>query len=127
MSTRVKKMVLSAAMAGCATIAANASQGTDHGFFWSLFVQGGSASITFPQAGQFAGNYAISWNNVSDVIGGKGWNPGASRTVNYNCGSLNGGFNNFSVYGWTENPLIEYYICEMGSVSGTKVNTLSSD
>src|SRR5262245_35811056 len=30
----------------------NAGTGTDHGFFWSLFVSGGSANITFPNAGQ---------------------------------------------------------------------------
>src|SRR5437016_2733280 len=36
----------------------NAGTGNDHGFFWSLFVSGGSASISFPNAGQFAGNYA---------------------------------------------------------------------
>jgi endo-1,4-beta-xylanase len=108
---------------------ANASggTGTDHGFFWSLYYSGGSASITFPQAGKYAGNFQISWNNCSDAIGGKGWNPGSSHNVNYNIGSLSGTYNSVSVYGWTTGPLIEYYICEKGSVGGTFVNSVSSD
>jgi endo-1,4-beta-xylanase len=120
-----------ALLVGVAQQAKADGQGTDHGFFWSLFHTGGSSTISFPNAGKFAGNYAINWSNVGDSIGGKGWNPGAIRNVGYNCGSISG-FNNFSVYGWTTGPLIEYYICEMGSVvpnSGTfsHVNNVSSD
>lgn len=102
-------------------------QGTDHGYFWSLYHSGGSASISFPGAGTYPGNYAMTWSNVGDITGGKGWNPGGSRTVGYNCGSISG-FNNFSVYGWTTSPLVEYYICEMGSVvGGSYIGSLSSD
>lgn len=111
-----------------ASVTANASTGTDHGYFWQNYVAGGSASISFPQAGTYPGNFAESWSNVSDVVAGKGWNPGSVRTVNYNCGALSGSYNNFSIYGWTTNPLIEYYVCEMGSVaSGSQVGSLSSD
>jgi len=128
-----QKLILAALIAGCATLAtspqANASggTGTDHGFFWSLYYSGGSASISFPQAGTYPGNYAMTWSGVNDVVGGKGWNPGSTHSIGYNCGSISG-FNNFSIYGWTTSPLIEYYICEMGSVAtGTRVNTVSSD
>ena len=125
------KIILSAVIAGCVTMAtipqAKADgTGTDHGYFWSLYHSGGSASISFSGAGQYAGNYAISWSGVNDVVGGKGWNPGSARTVNYNCGSLSG-YNFFGVYGWTTSPLIEYYICEIGGVGGTYVNSVSSD
>lgn len=107
---------------------ANASTGTDHGFFWQCYVSGGSASISFPGAGTYPGNFAVTWSNVGDVVAGKGWNPGAVRTVGYNIGSLSGSYNNFSVYGWTTSPLIEYYVCELGSVaSGSAVGSLSSD
>jgi len=117
----------SALLLGVAQQAMADGQGTDHGFFWSLYHSGGSASISFPGAGTYPGNYAMSWSGVGDVTGGKGWNPGGSRTVGYNCGSING-FNNFSIYGWTTGPLIEYYICEMGSVvNGSYVGSLSSD
>jgi endo-1,4-beta-xylanase len=104
-----------------------AGTGTDHGFFWSLFVSGGSANISFPSAGTYPGNYAITWSGVNDVVGGKGWATGSAQTIGYNCGSISGE-NNFSIYGWTTGPLIEYYICEMGSVAnGGVVNTISSD
>jgi endo-1,4-beta-xylanase len=105
------------------------STGTDHGYWWQCYVSSGSATITFPNAGTYAGNYAVTWTNVGDVVAGKGWSAGsASRTVNYNCGSLSGSYNNFSVYGWTTSPLIEYYVCEKGSVAtGSAIGTLSSD
>ena len=107
---------------------ANASTGTDHGFFWQCYVSGGSASISFPSAGTYPGNFAVTWSNVGDVVAGKGWNPGSSHSIGYNIGSLNGSYNNFSVYGWTTSPLIEYYICEKGSVaSGSVINSISSD
>jgi endo-1,4-beta-xylanase len=106
----------------------NASTGTDHGFFWQCYVSGGSGSISFPGAATYPGNFAVSWTNVGDIVAGKGWNPGSARVVNYNCGALTGSFNNFSVYGWTTSPLIEYYVCEMGSVaSGSLIGSLSSD
>lgn len=99
-------------------------QGTINGYFWSLYREGGSASITHGSGG----NFAISYSNVNDVVGGKGWNPGSARTVGYNVGALSGSYNFVGVYGWTTNPLIEYYVAEMGSVTGgTYVNTMSSD
>jgi endo-1,4-beta-xylanase len=104
------------------------SSGTDHGYFYSLYVSGGSASISFPSAGTYAGNFAISYSSVDDVVGGKGWSTGAARTINYNVGSLSGSYNMIGVYGWTTSPLIEYYVAEFGSMaSGTYVGTLTSD
>jgi endo-1,4-beta-xylanase len=100
------------------------SSGTNNGYFWSLYREGGSASISFGSGG----NFAISYSNVTDVVGGKGWNPGSARNVGYNIGSQSGSYNFVGVYGWTTNPLIEYYVAERGSVTGgTYVNSISSD
>ena len=100
------------------------AQGTINGWFWSLYREGGSASITHGSGG----NFAISYSNVNDVVGGKGWNPGSARTVGYNVGALSGSYNFVGVYGWTTNPLIEYYVAEMGNVTGgTYINSISSD
>ena len=100
------------------------SQGTNNGFFWSLYREGGSASITHGSAG----NFAISYSNVNDVVGGKGWNPGSARTIGYNVGALSGSYNFVGIYGWTTNPLIEFYVAEKGNVTGgTFVNNVSSD
>ncbi len=118
-------------VAGIATVTANAQTvynngtGYNNGFFYSLFTSGGSSNMTF--SSQYAGNYALSFSNVNDVVGGKGWNPGSSRVVNYNVGAASG-YNNISVYGWFTNPLVEYYMCEFGSVvNGTFKGSVSSD
>jgi endo-1,4-beta-xylanase len=92
-------------------------------------VSSGSGSISFPQANQYPGNFQANWSNVGDIVAGKGWNPGSSsRVINYNCGAISG-YNFFGVYGWTTSPLIEYYVCELGSVTyaATYVGSLSSD
>jgi len=132
-STRVLHGILAALIvAGCATMTANAQvhnngTGTDHGYFYSLYSSGGSATMTFPGAGQYPGNYAITWSGVNDVVGGKGWQTGSAQSIGYNVGSASG-YNNISIYGWTTNPLVEYYICEFGSVvSGTNKGSVSSD
>ncbi len=64
---------------------------------------------------------------MNDVVGGKGWNPGSAKVIGYNVGAASG-YNNISIYGWTTSPLVEYYICEYGSVvSGTNKGSVSSD
>jgi endo-1,4-beta-xylanase len=100
------------------------STGTSNGFFWSLYREGGSGSITQGSAG----NFAISYSNVNDIVGGKGWNPGSARTIGYNIGALSGSYNFVGIYGWTTNPLIEYYVAEKGNVTGgTSFGSVSSD
>jgi endo-1,4-beta-xylanase len=116
-------------MAANAQSVVNNGQGTNSGFFYSLFTSSGSATMTFPNAAQFPGNYAITWSGVGDVVGGKGWRTGTNRTVNYNVGSARG-FNSISVYGWTTNPLVEYYINELGSLftaNATRKGTVTAD
>jgi endo-1,4-beta-xylanase len=99
--------------------------GSNGGYFWSLYREGGSASITFPNGG---GNFQITYSNVTDVVGGKGWSTGSSRTIGYNVGYLSGSYNFVGIYGWTTNPLIEYYVAEKGSMTGgTSFGSMSSD
>jgi endo-1,4-beta-xylanase len=133
-SARVYKAVLSALIAaGFVTMAANAQTvynngtGNNSGYYYSLYSSGGSATMTFPDAGTYPGNYAISWSGVNDVVGGKGWQTGSAQTIGYNVGAASG-YNNISIYGWLTNPLVEYYICEFGSVAnGTYKGSVSSD
>jgi hypothetical protein len=117
--------------AGCIAIAANAQTvqgngtGTNNGYYYSLYSSGGSATMTLGSAG----NYAINWSGVSDVVGGKGWNPGSAQVIGYNVGSASG-YNNISIYGWLTNPLVEYYICEFGSLytgNATYKGSITSD
>ena len=128
----VLRMILSAIVAvGCVAVAANAQTvynngtGSNGGYFYSLYSSGGSATMTFSSS--YAGNYAISWSGVNDVVGGKGWSTGSAQSIGYNVGSVSGE-NNLSIYGWLTNPLVEYYICEFGSVAnGTYKGSVSSD
>ena len=119
---------------GCITTAANAQTvynngtGTNCGYWYSLYSSGGSATMTFNSSCPYGGgNYAITWSGVNDVVGGKGWSTGSAQTIGYNVGSASG-YNNISIYGWLTNPLVEYYICEFGSVAnGTYKGSVSSD
>jgi endo-1,4-beta-xylanase len=133
-SSLVQQVILPALVAvGCMTITANAQTtvsnngtGTNNGYYYSLYTSGGSSTMTLTDD-YGGGNYAITWSGVNDVVGGKGWNPGGSMSVGYNVGEASG-YNCISVYGWTTNPLVEYYIVEFGSnVNGTYKGTVSSD
>ena len=121
-------------MAGCVSMAANATTitvngtGTD-GLFWSYWHSGGgTASLTLNGGGAFAS----SWGSVGDVTMGKGWNPGSARQCGYNAGyySNNGG-GTAGMYGWTDNAQTEWYVNEFWHSnpqgSGTKFASLSSD
>ncbi|HTX74986.1 MAG TPA: glycoside hydrolase family 11 protein [Terracidiphilus sp.] len=135
-STRFQLAALAIlAAAACMAVTANAQTevynngtGTNNGYFYSLYTSSGTATMTLTDD-YGGGNYSISWSNVGDMVGGKGWNPGGSRSVGYNVGAANG-YNNISVYGWTTNPLVEYYICEFGSLytgNATYKGSVSSD
>jgi endo-1,4-beta-xylanase len=121
-SSQIQQAILAGLMAaGCVTITANAQTisgngtGTNGGYYYSLYSSGGSATMTFPEASTYPGNYAMSWSGVTDVVGGKGWSTGGNMTVGYDVGSASG-YNTISIYGWTTSPLVEYYITELGSL-----------
>ncbi|KAI1817000.1 glycoside hydrolase family 11 protein [Poronia punctata] len=108
-----------AALAAAATVIAsplevysrtNPGTGNDGGYFYSFWTDG-QGQVSYNNQG--GGKYSVSWNNVNNFVAGKGWNPGAARQVNY-TGTWNGWSVNsyLSVYGWTRNPLIEYYVVE---------------
>ncbi|KAI0125610.1 xylanase [Xylariales sp. AK1849] len=107
-----------------------AGTGTNNGFFYSFWTDG-QGSVTYNNGA--AGSYDVSWSNVGNFVAGKGWNPGSNRVITYN-GTWNGASVNsyLSVYGWTRNPLIEYYIVESygtynPSSGATKKGTVTSD
>ncbi len=106
--------------------------GTHDGFFWSLWKSDDATGTVNYQNGS-GGNYSVSWSGFSgNFTCGKGWSTGSStRVIGYNIGahSQSGG-GSVGYYGWTRNPLIEYYVNERwGSTrpTGTRIGSVSSD
>jgi len=84
--------------------------GTHDGYYYSFWNQGGGSVVMTLGNG---GNYSVNWSNCSNFTCGKGWQTGSANKVVGFSGSFNGGNNGYlALYGWTKNPLIEYYVIE---------------
>lgn len=117
------------------TVSSNQT-GTNNGYFFTFWKDGGSVNMTMPDpGGQYPGNYGVSWASGSyNFVGGKGWNPGtSSRRICYNAGTWSTGSSNayLTLYGWSTNPVVEYYVVDSwGSwrpPGGTSAGTITSD
>lgn len=103
-------LVFAATEIGAQVIHTNQT-GRHDGFFFSFWRDGGSVAMELGERG----NYGISWNvSQGNFVAGKGWRAGSSsRTVGYNAGIWKPKGNGMlALYGWTRNPLIEYYVVE---------------
>ncbi|KAF2150279.1 glycoside hydrolase family 11 protein [Myriangium duriaei CBS 260.36] len=76
------------------------------------------------------GTFSVSYNTQADFVVGLGWTTGNTSPITYSGSFTASGVGLLSVYGWSTNPLIEYYIIEdpIGYANaGTKKGTVTSD
>ena len=116
-------------VANAATQICSNQTGTNGGMYYQMYTAGtGSACITLNSSN----SYSTTWSGIGDFVAGVGWNPGSNQTVSFS-GSLSasGGTSLVSLYGWSTNPLVEYYVMENynGSppTAGTFMGTVTSD
>lgn len=101
--------------------------GTHDGYFYAFWQDAGDAALTLGPRGRYGARWTTSTNNW---FGGKGWATGGRRTVNY-CATFQPNGNAYlSLYGYTRDPLVEYYILENWGTyrpTGTFMGTVASD
>ncbi|KAK2811112.1 Endo-1,4-beta-xylanase 2 [Emmonsiellopsis sp. PD_5] len=106
------------------------SEGQSGGYFYSFWTDHEN-SVTYTNGA--SGQYSVRWSGDGNFVGGKGWNPGTTdRVIQYSGTYSPNGNSYLAIYGWTRNPLIEYYIVEnFGSFNpssgATKKGTVTVD
>lgn len=81
------------------------------GYYYSWWSDGASP-VTYTNLD--GGAYSVNWASGGNLVGGKGWNPGSAKVIKYSgtWTPVNNGNAYLTIYGWTKNPLVEYYIVE---------------
>jgi endo-1,4-beta-xylanase len=111
------------------TTVTTSTTGTVDGYYYSCYIES-DTGVTMDIG---SGEYSLTWSSsATDVVAGIGWSTGSARTIS-SSGSFDTSGNAYlSVYGWTTNPLVEYYITDSygdynPGTAGTYKGTVTSD
>lgn len=88
----------------------------------------GGGSVNFSPSS--TGPFTVSFSGASDFVVGKGWNPGSTSPITYSATfEASSGTVTLSLYGWTTNPLVEWYVIENYNIepTGGQVSTVTTD
>src|SRR5687768_11337928 len=104
--------LLTAAASAPAQPACVRGTGTHDGYFYTSWRDSGDVCMTLREAG----HYTVAWDLAGggNMVVGKGWETGSTgRTVGYRAAAFEPGSNGYlTLYGWTTEPLIEYYVVD---------------
>jgi endo-1,4-beta-xylanase len=83
--------------------------GTQGEWTYEYWKDQGSGCMTLGSGGSFS----CDWNNINNLLARKGLRPGGPGiVVDYSCNYNPNGNSYMCIYGWTTNPLVEYYIVD---------------
>lgn len=86
----------------------NNGTGKNCGYTYEYWKDSGNGTLTLKPDG-----FSVDWSGVNDLLGRKGLRPGsANLVVNYEADYQPSGNSYLCIYGWTRNPLVEYYIVD---------------
>ncbi|HEY9060547.1 MAG TPA: glycoside hydrolase family 11 protein, partial [Pseudobacteroides sp.] len=97
------------------TLTSNAT-GTIDGYNYEYWKDNGTGTMTLNGGGTFS----CSWSNINNILfrtgkklgSTKAWQDYNGITIDYACNYQPNGNSYMAVYGWTEDPLVEYYIID---------------
>jgi len=90
--------------------------GTFEGYDYEYWKDNGTGTMTLTGGGTFN----CSWSNINNILFRTGKKLGSTKTyqdygkiaIDYACNYQPNGNSYMAVYGWTEDPLVEYYIID---------------
>ena len=111
-------MVASAVPASMVAFADQCDQGTKDGYDWELWNQNRQGNVQMSVGSN--GSFSCSWSNIENCLFRSGKRLGSTQSwssyggiqVNYDVDYTPRGNSYMCIYGWTQSPLVEYYIVE---------------